>query len=521
MSKRRLFIPAIALGLLLACPAKKALCAKDPWYSDMRKHWAEPYVRVLWEESVTDGYLSSIDASVCRYWPNEYATRAQLAVLLFRVFDLPPAFPSSPTYPDVPKNYNLFWNVPGWHLIEGAYAGGIIFVTPGQIFSPADMITREDAVELLIRSLSLSDYAASIPETQRDQILRRFWDYNRISAARRASMACAVQLGILKGYDDGSIQPCSLLSRGEAATVVARSCLIRMRSRLDMFSPDGDGVDDQAVFDLTYLKNRGIAKWQAAIEDSQGAVVRYLGTPNTPGLPPAALTWNGSRAGGEWVPIGTYYYQAMVTDWSGRQFQSVRMPIMLTRHSLSAWVQPSACPDGATLTVGASTQPPASGVSATFADGVTRALAGDSTKTRWQLSFAMGPFLPVGPQEVTLHATFQRAERSATVTFSRVSEMWLDPAVIPNPAAWGQTLALTCVAPDPVTSVEASLFGETIALSKEAGLWTATAEVPFGISIGIYPVQFTARSPSESKSATVMLAVEGPDVTGLAYILTK
>jgi len=178
MSKKRFLVfalPAAAFLLSFLFWQPQANCAGDPWYNDVGSHWARPYIQVLWEESVTDGYISSVDPSLSKFYPDDYTTRAQLAVLLFKVFGLSPAYPQTPTYPDVPKNYNLFWNKPAWHMIEGAYAGGIMFVAAGSNFNPNSHITREDAVELLILSLGLAEYASSIPPAEQDAILRQFW----------------------------------------------------------------------------------------------------------------------------------------------------------------------------------------------------------------------------------------------------------------------------------------------------------------------------------------------------------
>ena len=71
-------------------------------------------------------------------------------------------------------------------------------------------------------------------------------------------MACAVQLGIIEGYEDGRVKPAQHMTRGEAATVVYRSCLIRFSARKVSFSTDGDGLDDTVTFDFAYLKNRAI-----------------------------------------------------------------------------------------------------------------------------------------------------------------------------------------------------------------------------------------------------------------------
>ncbi|MEX0975182.1 MAG: S-layer homology domain-containing protein [Bacillota bacterium] len=521
MPQKRFCLTCILAAVFVVALPANVFCAGDPWYNDVRNHWAEPYIRVLWEESVTDGYIPSVNPDVAKYWPEEFSTRAELATLLCKVFSLPSMYPEWPTYPDVPKSYRLFWNKPGWGFIEGAYYGGITFVPPGYYFKPDKYIGREDSVELLIRSLDLDEYAASLSAVEQDSILGRFWDHRYVSEDRRGSMACAIQMGIIKGYEDGSLRPSACLARGEAATVVARSCMIRMTARQSTFSPDGDGLDEVATFDLTYLKNRGIASWQAAIQDGLGATVCSLGPPGATGTPPASLTWAGNTQSGSAAPTGRYYYQALVTDNQGRQHLSVRKPLNLERHTLSTWLQPATCIDGRTLTVSAVTNPGARSVTATFADGIRRSLYAAQAKTYWELSLVMGPFLPAGAQSVQVAASFENTQRIASLWFTRAEDIWLDPAVSPNPAAWGQHLDLTCLAPASVTSAEATLFGMTVHLSRAGATWRGVAEVPWGISPGPYAVAFNVATASSTAEATVSLMVRGPDTSDLTFVLTK
>lgn len=507
---------AIAAALVLA--PIRGMCSGDPWYNDLRRHWAEPYVRVLWEESVTDGYIPSVNPDVAKYWPEDYSTRAQFTTLLFKVFGLPAKCPDQPTYPDVPKSYLLFWNKPAWQFIEGAFYGGITFEPAGQPFRPDQFITREDSVELLVRSLDLDAYAGSLTAEQQESILGRFYDHHSVSAVRKASMACAVQLGIIKGYEDCSLRPGAYLARGEAATVVARSCLIRMASRKSVFSPDGDGMDDVAVFDLSYLKNRGISSWYAAVQDASGSQICSLGTGY--GSPPSTLTWTGLTSTGGQAQVGRYYYQVLVTDYSHRQYLSVRRSLDLERHSLSAWLQPSTCRDGTWLVVSARTVHDAVSVTAVFAGGLQRSFR-RVEPSYWECSLAVGPSLPAGTQPVRVTAHFGDAQRELQLSFTRTPDIWLDPSVVPNPATWGQRLQLLCRGPTNATSVEATLFGTSLQLALSNGTWQAPCTVPWGISPGAYPVIFTLKASGSTAQGTVNLSIRGPDTAGLTYVLTK
>lgn len=519
MKRCRVWRTALPLALIAALFGCGKAGAADAWYRDLTGHWARPYVYVLWEESVTDGYVDEHGRAF--YEPESNTTRAELATLLCKVFGLAPQYPGAPSYPDVPKTYDLFPGKPGWPWIEGALSGGLVFVDPGEPFDPDGSITREDTVELLVRSLDLTGWAAALTGDEIEDILEPFHDHARVSESRRASMACAVSLGIIKGYEDHTIRPGAHIARGEAATVVARSCLIRMSARGDVFSPDGDGIDDSMTFDVGYLRNRGITQWQASIENSLGKTVYLFNTVDVSGEPPQTVTWSGADLKGGIVSDGVYYYQAWVWDREGRQFSSVRKPVTVELYWLQASISPTLFKDGNLLTVSALTQPAAESVTVTFADGNARPLKPSHRSTRWTASITAGSFIPPGAQSALVSATFERAHRQASLSFTKLEDTWIAPSVSPNPASWGQNILIRCDASRSITQVEAELFGTTVPLKPENGSWLGNVVVPWGLAPGFYPVSFLGTAAGSKVTAIISLEVRGPGVESLTYFLTR
>ncbi|HHY76519.1 MAG TPA: hypothetical protein GX500_07105 [Firmicutes bacterium] len=516
---------ALTLACLIALLLSGPRCAAsgwDPWYIDADGHWAWSYIRVLWEEGVTDGVISVTNPGISWYYPDRYVTRAQFIVLLAKVFGLPPATPPYPSYPDVPENYNMLAGKPAWSLIEGALAGGISLVAPGDMFFPDSYTTREEAVAFLIRSLDLEPHSEAMSSQEVVNILMRFKDWYNISPGRRNAMACAVRFGIIEGYDDGTVKPGRFMTRAEAATVVYRSCLVRFSARKDKFSPDGDGVDDTVTFDFTYLKNQSVVAWQAVIATESLSPVYYFNPSQIPGQPPAVVSWDGRDNAGNPLPPGLYVYQARVQDARGRVFFSVTKPLYLEIHSLEASLYPTECVDGQTLTVIAETVPQASRVTAQFAAGPARTLSSSDGKT-WVIEVTVGPPLPLGRQPVTITADFPDTTRTKTVYFERVQDTWLLAAVEPNPASWNQLLRLEALTSHSVTEVTVSLFEEDTVLGQSSqGAWTGQRQVPFGIPSGFYPAVFTGKAEDgKTVSATVWLEVRDPESEEIVYVLSK
>lgn len=511
------FVVALAL-------ANRGFCQLEPWYQDLDYHWARLYISVLHKEGVTDGWVYyRTDNPVTYYRPDWESTRAQLAVLLCKVFSLPASSPAVPSYPDVPRGYYFLQNKPGWQWIEGALSGGIAFVPAGTPFLPDSPITRQDAVELLIRALELYEYAISLSEGEVESLLSSFHDSSQVDSERRHTMACAIKLGIIDGYEDDTLRPKQPMLRSEAATVVYRSCLIRVEANPSSFSPDGDGRDETVAFTLSHLKNRQVTQWQMVLCDLSGTVVHSFNPYGAGGQPPPQIIWDGRGQNGSPIPAGQYTYQAWVKDTSNNQFFSIRKPIELIRHTLTVSCAPRQCTDGSPVTVTATTNPAARKVTASFADGDTVTLIPSNGGTRWTGSKVVGPYLPPGEQTAHVYAQFDGAVREGTTTFTRVRVLWINPSVNPNPANGGQTVALDCTASPGVTQVMADAFGQEYLLTRHDtdGHWVGAAPVPIHITEGDYPVVFTGIDGEDQIQETVILNVGASVASRLTYVLTK
>lgn len=521
---RKPFLFCFVVLLLTVLVPQQAYCSNEPWYEDLDYHWARFYILVLHRERVTDGWIYYRTSNPVTYYrPDWECTRSQLAVLLCKVFGLPEARPVSPSYPDVPKGYAFLQSKPGWAWIEGALSGGIAFVPAGSPFLPDAPISRQDAVELLIRALDLYEYAHCLSDKEVSSLLGLFRDSHKVAADRRHSMACAIKLGIIDGYEDDTIRPEAPMMRAEAATVVYRSCLIRVDADISTFSPDGDGIDETVNFTLTHLKNRNVTQWQMVIQDLSGKVVYSFNTYGADGAPPKTVSWDGNNGLGSPVPAGQYSYQAWVRDSQGNQFFSIKKPLTLIRHSLSASRSPSQVRDGDRLSITANTTPAPVTVTAQFADGDLREMQPNQDNTRWSIGKIIGPSLPSGSQTVLVRAVFPGAIRERSLSFTKVKELWINPSVNPNPAVGGQSVNLECGTSSGVSHVTASLFGQEHVLvwDSSSATWRGATKVPLMTPEGDYPVLFTGIDGSDVVRQTVLLNVGTSAAATVRYVLTK
>ncbi|HHY34489.1 MAG TPA: hypothetical protein GX510_02445 [Firmicutes bacterium] len=519
-----------ALLVLLLTDAAVAACSlgpsasnsgtNDPWYGDLAGHWARPYIRVLWEEEVADGYVYASGRSYFR--PNRLCDRAQFLLLLAKAFQLDPFEPPVPSYADVDPSFTVLNGKKAWAYIEACVRAGISFVLPGGKLFPNAEVTREDAVEFLVRCLDLWPVAQQIPEDEAWRILSRFTDGHKTSPERLKSMALSVRLGIVQGCGDGTLQPRRPMMRCEMATIVYKSCLVRAEAHPPWFSPDGDGIDETVEFQFTWLKNRNVVSWNGGITDAAGQTVFTFNPGQAPGPPPRTSVWGGTDFSGRPLPEGQYFYQLWVKDRLGNQFFSVKKPLYLVKHFLTARLHPEVAGDGDTVLVLAETRPAALEVTATFICGRTVSLEAAPGRQSWTATVEMGPWLPVGKQQVGVRAVFPGAAREETLYVTRLDPLTITAEVRPNPASRGQTVSLLAYTGMGVEAVTATLFGETIAMRQDGpARWAGEYRVPVTAPVGPTDVLFSAFADGRRKDYIVILTVEQSPLTNLTFILSE
>lgn len=90
-------------------------------------------------------------------------------------------------------------------------------------------------------------------------------------------------------------------------------------ARQILFSPNGDGIKDVAVFKLSVSNPEKISKWSFDITTREGVAIKRFGRS---GPPPARLEWDGKDANNELIGDGTYLYSlSVVTITGNRQTQ--------------------------------------------------------------------------------------------------------------------------------------------------------------------------------------------------------
>ncbi|MDP2856373.1 MAG: S-layer homology domain-containing protein, partial [Bacillota bacterium] len=482
--------------------------AGETWYQDMVAHWAHDYVRLLWEEQVSDGFQGSwAGYSSSVFMPQASCTRAQMAVLLAKAFRLAPQAVGQ-TFSDVPPGYCICYNKPAHPYIEAAARKSLIKGTGYGAFAPERGVRREEAIGMIIRGLDIGYFLDTLDQNRITTLLGRFLDGASVSQSLRTELAAATLLKVVYGYPDRTLRSSQDLLRGEAAALIARSCMIRARSSLPCFSPDGDGVEDTVLISLDTLKNRAVLDYGIVIDDLAGQPVRWwygwIGSASP--VPPNPERWDGTDGGGRRCGDGLYLYAAWVRDRQGQIHWSAYKPLMLERPAVWAFVDPAVVmPGGSTeLSAYASGRP----ARVLWKDtGSPMMLAGG----HWTTHVQVPPGCDEGEYCLTVEATYQSsATRQAVAHYTVIDPFPLASRVVPSPASPGQAVAIFAYTSERVTGVDAVLPWEDVPrplTHVSTGTWRLDSRVPRDALLGRYAIRVTARTPSRHKTVTVWLEV--------------
>ena len=162
--------------------------------------WMDPYLNQMKEWGVMKG-----DANGALNGKRAI-TRAEFVAMLNRAFGYQEM--GANPFTDVPNN--------AWYAddIRIAYKAGYFQGSSATTASPNALVTREQAIVLVGRSLRLKNTPGSTQDYQ---------DGKRISTWSRGIVSQATDMGIINGYADGTFRPQEPITRGQAASVLSRA----------------------------------------------------------------------------------------------------------------------------------------------------------------------------------------------------------------------------------------------------------------------------------------------------------
>ena len=174
----------------------------DPWADVPIDYWARSSIDTLFQRGVTVG----CSTDPLRFCPEGNLTRAEMATFLLRAVNGTPVDPAGGLFADAPDGS---WYVP---FIESLYGLGITqgCGTDPLAFCPTGEVTRAHIATFLIRAMgegpadSYRGYFADVPEGA--------WYTPFVERLH--------ELGIVRGFADGTFGPNDVITRAEMAVLV-------------------------------------------------------------------------------------------------------------------------------------------------------------------------------------------------------------------------------------------------------------------------------------------------------------
>ncbi len=211
LSAKALLLSAIAPTLLTSPALAQTFNNPYPRFADAADHWAAACIEGIGNEGLMQGYLDG------RFLPDGSMTRAEFAAVMVKAFPDAPVVRAAPAFSDVAAN---FW---GSDAIKAAYERGFLTGYPGNVFQPAQPITRAQAIVVMANAGSLT-LAENGPNNS-ELVLRSFLrDWRRVPGWGSDAIAAAVQSGIVVNYPDANqLRPSVNITRGEATALLCRA----------------------------------------------------------------------------------------------------------------------------------------------------------------------------------------------------------------------------------------------------------------------------------------------------------
>lgn len=181
-----------------------------PSFTDLKAHWAEPFIRSLVSLDLTSGYQDGT------YQTDIPMTRAQYAALILKAFNPTPKRHVG-DYFDIPAN---FW---AYKAIKAAAQAGFVGGFSDGTFRPQQNVQRLQVIVSLVNGLSLP--------IAHDDVLQNFTDAQTLPKYARTAVATATQQRIVVNYPDPlKIEPKREATRAEVAAMVYQALVAIKRT---------------------------------------------------------------------------------------------------------------------------------------------------------------------------------------------------------------------------------------------------------------------------------------------------
>lgn len=178
-------------------------------FKDVEGHWAQTAVNDMGSRLVIDGIGDGL------FNPDTNITRAEFAAIMVRGLGLKPVNGTSP-FADV--------RATDWYssAVQTAYEYNLIEGFGDGDFHPNENITREQAMVIIAKALSMTGLQAKLSVTDADALLSPFVDGKEVSNWAKEGVSTSLQAGITNGRSADALAPKAYITRAEVAALMQR-----------------------------------------------------------------------------------------------------------------------------------------------------------------------------------------------------------------------------------------------------------------------------------------------------------
>jgi uncharacterized repeat protein (TIGR02543 family) len=179
-------------------------------FSDVEAHWSKNAVNDLASRMIIKGISANM------FEPDSEITRAEFVDILIESLGPMRSGQGTEVFSDVMKGKNYH------DVVSTAFLHGMITGYGNGKFGPDDMLTREQAMAMIGRSMKFTNPLAALTDTEERKILGSFADIGSVSAYAKQGIAYCVKMGIVLGKDEMILAPKDYITRAEVAAMIQR-----------------------------------------------------------------------------------------------------------------------------------------------------------------------------------------------------------------------------------------------------------------------------------------------------------
>ena len=178
------------------------------YFYDIQSHWAKEQIEAMSDLEIING---STEDGTAVFKPDDMMTRSEFAAVISRFARLDYSEYEAVELPFTDSGDIQEWAIPA---VRAVYGSGIMTGKSNDggetlFFDPESPVTRAEAMTMLNRILSISDYSETA-----------FADDYEIPDWAREGITKLVSAGIVRGYEDNTIRPNVQITRAEGTVML-------------------------------------------------------------------------------------------------------------------------------------------------------------------------------------------------------------------------------------------------------------------------------------------------------------